>query len=80
MFQLLFTRNANPTVFSLSFTVTDRPPTTVACSVNGNSFTISDNNLIVVESTMDPINVDLTFTCNTDIPIATRLLRQSYNN
>ena len=55
MFQLLSTRDANPPVFSLSFTVTDRPPTTVTCSVNGNSFTISDNDLIrVVESTMDP--------------------------
>ena len=61
MFQLLSTRDANPPVFSLSFTVTDRPPTTVTCSVNGNSFTISDNDLIhVVESTMDPINVTVT--------------------
>ena len=45
----------------MSFTVTDRSHTTVTCSVNGNSFTISDNDLIrVVESTMDPINVTVT--------------------
>ena len=61
MFQLLSTSDANPPVFSLSFTVTDRPPTTVTCSVNGNTFTISDNDLIrIVEDAMDPINVTVT--------------------
>ena len=33
-------------MFSLSFNVTDRPPTNVTCSINGNQFNISDNDLI----------------------------------
>ena len=45
-FQLLSSVIADPPVFSLSFNVTDRPPTNVTCSINGNQFNISDNDLI----------------------------------
>ena len=39
-------------MFSLSFTVTERPPTIVTCSVDGNQFDISDGDLmrVVTES------------------------------
>ena len=33
-------------MFSLSFNVTDRPPTNVTCSIDGYQFNISDNDLI----------------------------------
>ena len=45
-FQLLSSVIADPPVFSLSFNVTDRPPTNVTCSINGNQFNISDNDSI----------------------------------
>ena len=45
-FQLFSSVIADPPVFSLSFNVTDRPPTNVTCSINGNQFNISDNDLI----------------------------------
>ena len=45
-FQLLSSVIADPPVFSLSFNVTDRPPTNVTCSIDGYQFIISDNDLI----------------------------------
>ena len=33
-------------MFSLSFNVTNRSPTLVSCSINGNQFNISENDLI----------------------------------
>ena len=45
-FQLLSSVDTDPPVFSLSFNVTDRPPTNVTCSINGNQFNISENDLI----------------------------------
>ena len=57
-FTLLSTRDANPPVFILYFEVTNTPPTTVTCSVNGNTFTITAEDLNrVPEVTTDPIKV-----------------------
>ncbi|XP_019862519.1 PREDICTED: uncharacterized protein LOC109591173, partial [Amphimedon queenslandica] len=56
-FQLLSSVDADPPVFSLSFTVTNRSPTIVTCSVdNGNQFNVSDNDLI---RTVTPVNNDV---------------------
>ena len=47
-FSLLSTsRLATPRVFSLSFNVSDGPPTTVNCSVNGNEISIELSREIV---------------------------------
>ena len=47
-FSLLSTsRLATPPVFSLSFNVSDGPPTTVSCSVNGNRISTELSRLIV---------------------------------
>uniref|UniRef100_A0A1X7SXA7 Ig-like domain-containing protein n=1 Tax=Amphimedon queenslandica TaxID=400682 RepID=A0A1X7SXA7_AMPQE len=55
-FQLFSSVDADPPVFSLSFTVTNRSPTIVTCSVdNGNQFNVSDNDLI---RTVIPVNND----------------------
>ena len=45
-FQLLSSVIADPPVFSLSFNVTNRPPTNVTCSIDGYQFNIYDNDLI----------------------------------
>ena len=45
-FQLLSSVDADPKVFSLSFNVTNRSPTNVTCSINGNQFNIPENDLI----------------------------------
>ena len=63
IFTLLSTRDANPPVFTLYFNVTDMPPTTVTCSVNGNAFVITEEDLNrVSEMTADPIRVGVTVT------------------
>ena len=51
-FQLLSSVIADSPVFSLSFNVTNRPPTNVTCYIDGNQFIISDNDLlrIVIKS------------------------------
>uniref|UniRef100_A0A1X7UTI1 Uncharacterized protein n=1 Tax=Amphimedon queenslandica TaxID=400682 RepID=A0A1X7UTI1_AMPQE len=50
-FSLLSTsRLATPPVFSLSFNVSDGPPTTVSCSVNGNGISTELSRVIVNES------------------------------
>ena len=47
-FSLLSTsRLATPPVFSLSFNVSDGPPTTVSCSVNGNGISTELSHVIV---------------------------------
>ena len=47
-FSLLSTRGlATPPVFSLSFNVSDGPPTTVNCSVNGNGISTELSRVIV---------------------------------
>ena len=38
-------RAADPPVFTLSFNVSDGPPTDVTCTVDGNSFTIDEKDL-----------------------------------
>ena len=63
MFTLLSTRDANPPVFTLYFEVKDSPPTTVTCSVNGNTFIITEEDLNhVPEMTTNPIRVGVTVT------------------
>ena len=62
-FNLLSTRDANPPVFRLYFNVTDTPPTTVSCSINGNTFNITEKDLNrVPEITADPIRVSVIVT------------------
>ena len=57
-FNLFFTRDANPPVFILCFEVTNTPPTTVTCSVNGNIFNITEKDLNrVPEKSTDSIRV-----------------------
>lgn len=51
-FQLLSDANADPPEFSLSFTTTTRPPTTVTCTVNGTHISISDVIRTVVRATV----------------------------
>ena len=59
-FQLLSSVDADPPVFSLSFTVTNRSPTIVTCSVdNGNQFNVSDNDIRTVTSVNDDIQVQV---------------------
>ena len=62
-FSLLTTRDANPPVFTLYFNVTNTPPTTVTCSVNDNTFNITEEDLnrVPLIST-DPITVGVTVT------------------
>ena len=60
---LLSTRDTNPPVFTLYFNVTNTPPTTVTCSVNENTFNITEEDLNrVPEMTADPIRVGVTVT------------------
>ena len=55
-FTLLSTRDASPPVFTLYFEVTNTPPTTVTCFVNGNTFNLTKKDLNrVPEITVDPI-------------------------
>ena len=62
-FALLSTRDANPPVFTLYFDVTNTPPTTVTCSVNNNTFNITEKDLNrVPEITVDPIRIGVTVT------------------
>ena len=57
-FTLLSKRDANPPVFTLYFNVTNTPPTTVTCFVNGNTFNIAEKDLSrVPEISTDPIRV-----------------------
>ena len=44
-FSLISTRDANPPVFTLTFNVSDGPPTDVICTDGRNSFTIARGDL-----------------------------------
>ena len=44
-FSLISTRNANPPVFTLTFNVSDGPPTDVNCTDGSNPFTIASGDL-----------------------------------
>ena len=46
-FSLLSTSRLAPPVFSLSFNVSDGPPTTVSCSLNGNGISTEVSRVIV---------------------------------
>ena len=60
---LLSKRDANPPVFTFYFEVTSTPPTTVTCSINNNTFNITEKDLNhVPEITADPIRVGVTVT------------------
>ena len=62
-FTLLSTKDANTPVFTLYFEVTNTPPTTVTCSVNGNTFNITEEDLNrVPDISTDPIRVTVTVT------------------
>ena len=59
-FNLLSTRDTNPPVFTLYFSVIDTPPTTVTCSVNDNTFEITEEDLNrVPDISTDPIRVEV---------------------
>ena len=63
IFSLLSTKDTNPPVFTLYFNVTNTPPTTVTCSVNNNTFNITEKDLNrVPEITVDPIRIGVTVT------------------
>ena len=44
-FSLISTRDANPPVFTLTFNVSDGPPTDVTCTDGSNPFTIASGDL-----------------------------------
>ena len=44
-FSLISTRNANPPVFTLTFNVSNGPPTDVNCTYGSNPFTIASGDL-----------------------------------
>ena len=44
-FSLISTRDANPPVFTLTFNVSDGPPTDVTCTNGSNPFTIASSDL-----------------------------------
>ena len=44
-FSLISTRDANPPVFTLTFNVSDGPPTYVTCTDGSNPFTIASGDL-----------------------------------
>ena len=59
-FQLLSSVDTDPPVFSLSFNVTNRPPTNVTCYIDGNQFNIFDDDLLrIVRNSEDPITVQV---------------------
>ena len=47
-FSLISTRDANPPVFTLTFNVSDGPPTDVNCTDGSNPFTIASGDLLRV--------------------------------
>ena len=61
-FSLISTRDANPPVFTLTFTVSDGPPTDVNCTDGSNPFTIASSDLsrVVVNGTGSVTQVTVT--------------------
>ena len=59
-FWLLSPVYSDSLLFSLSFNVTNTPPTLVSCSINGNQFNISNDDLLyIVIRREDPIIVQV---------------------
>ena len=61
-FSLISTRDANPPVFTLTFNVSNGPPTDVNCTVGSNPFTIASGDLsrVVVNGTSSVTQVTVT--------------------
>ena len=61
-FSLISTRDANPPVFTLTFNVSDAPPTDVTCTDGSNPFTIASGDLsrVVVNGTGSITQVTVT--------------------
>ena len=61
-FSLISTRDANPPVFTLTFDVSNGPPTDVNCTDGSNSFTIASGDLsrVVVNGTGSVTQVTVT--------------------
>ena len=61
-FSIISTRDANPPVFTLTFTVSDGPPTNVNCIDGSNPFTIASRDLsrVVVNGTGSVTQVTVT--------------------
>ena len=61
-FSLISTRDANPPVFTLTFNVSDGPPTDVNCTDGSNPFTIASGDLsrVVVNGTGSITQVTVT--------------------
>ena len=61
-FSLISTRDANPPVFTLTFNVSDGPPTDVTCTDGSNPFTIASTDLsrVVVNGTGSVTQVTVT--------------------
>ena len=61
-FSLISTRDANPPVFTLTFNVSDGPPTDINCTDGNNLFTIASGDLsrVVVNGTGSVTQVTLT--------------------
>ena len=66
MFTLLSSLDADPPVFTISFSATIRPPTIITCKRNEVELNISEENIARVPiSTLDPISVDVKITLRT---------------
>lgn len=73
-FQLLSSVYADSLVYSLSFNVTDRSPTIVMCTMDSNSLTIPDDDLIrTVIRSEDNINPSLSILVQVSIILRTRV-------
>ena len=61
-FSLVSTRDANPPVFTLTFNVSDGPPTNVTCTDGSNPFTIANGDLsrVIVNRTGSVTQVTVT--------------------
>ena len=59
MFSLLSTRDVSPPLFTLSYTVTTRPPTTVTCTVNGAPLSINGLDRTVVKNISANVTVTI---------------------
>ena len=62
MFSLISTRDANPPVFTLSFRVSDGPPTNVTCTDGTNPLNITSSDLsrVIVNGTGSVTQVTVT--------------------
>ncbi len=66
VFNLLSSLDADPPVFTISFSAITRPPTIITCKRNEVELNISEENIARVPvSTLDPISVDVEITFRT---------------